>query len=98
MELMLPELIVLGTLGLLFVAYTDVSANRKKLRLIERKLDMLLEKQGIAVNGEEFIPAEVQMALKNKQKIKAIRLYRQHTGASLLDAQKAVNDFIGNRV
>ena len=90
-----------STLGLLLVAVifwiTVRSSNEQKLKLIERKIDMLLEKQGISVKGDEFIPIEVQQALKNKQKIKAIRLYRQHTGVGLLEAQKAVNEFIESK-
>ena len=95
MELTTFYEVLIGLLGLLVVLnYMEITANRHQLKLFERKLNLLLEQQGVSVKGDEFIPFEVQQALKNNQKIKAIRLYRQHTGVSLLAAQKAVNDFI----
>ncbi|WP_133406916.1 hypothetical protein [Parashewanella tropica] len=88
-------LIVLVILGFLFVL-SELSSTKYKLKLIESKLNVLLEKNGISANGSEFVPIEVQYALKNGKKIRAIRLYREHTGASLIEAQKAINDYLAN--
>ncbi|MBM7073481.1 hypothetical protein JQC92_15815 [Shewanella sp. 202IG2-18] len=98
MESILPALSLLGVFGLLIaINFSEVSANRKKMKQIERKIDILLEKQGISVNSEAFIPLDVLEALKNNQKIKAIRLYRQQTGSSILEAQKAINYYLGSK-
>ncbi len=91
------EILMFGLFGFGALIFSQFSLNQRKLKLVERKIDMLLEKQGISVNGAEFVPLEVQQALKNNKKIKAIRLYRQHTGASLKEAQQSVNDFIESK-
>ncbi len=91
------EILMFGLFGFGALIFYQVSLNQRKLKLVERKIDMLLEKQGISVNGAEFVLLEVQQALKNNKKIKVIRLYRQHTGASLKEAQQSVNDFIESK-
>ena len=48
----------------------------------------LAERPEVAGNME----AEILQLMGNSQKIQAIRLYREHTGARLVDAKKAVED------
>ncbi|MDO6639600.1 hypothetical protein Q4557_06465 [Shewanella sp. 5_MG-2023] len=86
---------------LIFISFifliAELSSTKNKLNRVESKLNLLLESNGIAINDKDFVPAEVQYALKSGKKIKAIRLYREHTGTSFLEAQKAVNGFIAAR-
>ncbi|HYE74690.1 MAG TPA: ribosomal protein L7/L12 [Blastocatellia bacterium] len=61
---------------------------RSEVTRLERKIDLLLKHAGIDPNAN--IPKEVIHAAQAGDKIKAIRLYREATGASLKEAKELV--------
>jgi preprotein translocase subunit YajC len=72
-------------------------ATRQRLdqRRIERKLDALLQHHGIVL-PTGLSPEVQQLARDPKRRIAAIKLHREQTGASLLEAKNAVEDFCGS--
>jgi hypothetical protein len=64
------------------------------LRRIEAKLDLILAHLGL-----EFRPLseEVRRAAEAGEKITAIKLYRQATGAGLAEAKQAVEECLRQR-
>jgi len=68
-------------------------SDQSRLRRIERKLDALLQHQGIAYvdpASPEGLSAEVQALADQGQKIQAIALHREKTGVSLKEAKDAI--------
>ena len=57
---------------------------------IERKLDLILKHLGIEDDPCAALPQEVLIALERGNKIEAIKLYREATGAGLAEAKDAV--------
>ncbi len=72
------------------------SADAARLRRVERKLDLILEHLGIrydeAIRGD--LPNEVRFLADEGRKIEAIKVHRQLTGSSLVDAKRAVEDYM----
>lgn len=64
------------------------SYDNNDLARIERKLDLLLDHFGI--DHRVPMPAEAQRHIDEGQKIRAIKAYREATGAGLKDAKNAV--------
>lgn len=68
----------------------------ERLERIEEKLDRLLSQQSLSqqslsrATGDEPWMQEVRKLLRQHQKIGAIKVYREHTGASLREAKDAV--------
>ncbi|MBZ4015689.1 hypothetical protein [Streptomyces purpurogeneiscleroticus] len=60
----------------------------RRLRELDRKLDLLLDHHGIA--DERPGMAEVDELLRRDRKVEAIKRYRQLTGAGLAEAKQAV--------
>ena len=72
----------------------------QRLAAIEAKLDLVLARLGV---GEDDVPPDVWgaqdadpvlEAIRAGMKIKAITLYREHTGVGLKDAKAAVDAMI----
>ncbi|MFJ6749713.1 MULTISPECIES: ribosomal protein L7/L12 [unclassified Streptomyces] len=91
MESLLPAIAVLLFVVLLLSGFADTRAKRTERRLqrIERKLDQLMAHVGAAV-PEEPRMAEVDELLRGDKKIQAIKVYREITGADLVEAKEAV--------
>ena len=64
-----------------------------RIRQLEKKLDLLLEHANIEVPGAE-VPEEVLMHIQNGEKIKAIKAYREFSGAGLKDAKNYVESIM----
>ncbi|MER7399174.1 ribosomal protein L7/L12 [Streptomyces sp. NPDC000151] len=60
----------------------------RRLRELDRKLDLLLAHQGIS--DERPGMTEVDELVRRGEKVKAIKVYRQLTGAGLVEAKEAV--------
>ncbi|MEV1084372.1 ribosomal protein L7/L12 [Streptomyces sp. NPDC050211] len=56
---------------------------------LERKVDLLLEHLGVQDAGPAEL-SEVEVLLRKGKKIQAIKLYREITGADLVEAKAAV--------
>lgn len=75
-------------LGLFLMAqYLSATANDSNKRL-ERKVDLILKHLGLDPNQD--VDPQVMELVKAGQKIEAIKLYREQTGAGLKDAKDYV--------
>ncbi|ARR46404.1 hypothetical protein ACXZ7R_04525 [Vibrio campbellii] len=77
---------------LIFIGHGELSAMKYKHKLLERKIDFLLERSGLSVDKHFGVPVQVLDAVKSGNKLKAMRLYREETGASLIDARKVIEE------
>jgi hypothetical protein len=68
----------------------DIQTRMTVIGRVEQKLDLLLQHAGIKFDPFANVPPDVVDALRQGQKIKAIKLYRQKTGGSLKDAKDFV--------
>jgi ribosomal L7/L12-like protein len=64
------------------------SNNARLLGRLDRKVDLILKHLGIDPNQE--VNLEIMELMKAGQKIQAIKLYRQQTGAGLKEAKDYV--------
>ena len=80
--------IVLAVLGLSMVIAIVQGGDRARLARVERKLDMLLKQAGIDLAAKA--DKEAGDLLRAGNKIDAIRVYRELTGASLAEAKAHV--------
>ncbi|MGO9465289.1 MAG: hypothetical protein ACLQIB_55800 [Isosphaeraceae bacterium] len=75
------------------------SADAARIRRIERKLDLILEHLRIrcdeATRGD--LSAEVRSLADEGRKIAAIKAHRELTGSSLVDAKRAVDDYMSRK-
>jgi ribosomal protein L7/L12 len=75
-------------------------ADRDRLQRIEHKMDLILTQHGI-----DYVPSPKEaadavwqkLADEPAQKITAIKAYREQHGVGLLEAKKAVEDYIEGR-
>jgi hypothetical protein len=71
-------------------------SDRRRMRRIEDKLDLVLKHQGIEYASPK--PGQWQtLADDPDQKIAAIKAYREEFGVSLAEAKQAVEDYIAGR-
>ena len=79
----------LGVL-LVLVAYLLwlADSQSRRLRRLHRKVDAILDHLGVEFDGP--MKAQVMDLLKAGEKIKAIKVYREATGASLKEAKDYV--------
>lgn len=68
----------------------EFSSIKYRQKIIERKIDLLLEQSGLEVAQRFGVSIEVCDAVKSGAKLKAIRLYRKEMGASLRDAKRVI--------
>lgn len=95
--------IVLWTLpGVIIVAALGWSASERRivrmerrLGLLERKIDAVLEHLGVPIIEPGF--EQVEELLRQGRKIQAIKVYRERTGAGLAEAKDAVERLSGGR-
>jgi ribosomal protein L7/L12 len=84
---LLAGLILLGLAGSAN-SHREQQRTAARLTVLDRKLDAITAHLGISVQHPE--PSEVLRLILAGQKIAAIKVYREETGASLLDAKNAV--------
>lgn len=85
---------VIGAAAVVIVVLASTMDTRHKtlerrLRRMDRKLDLIMEHLGVEETGPEGI-AEVDALLHKGKKIDAIKRYRELTGAGLVEAKEAV--------
>ncbi len=78
-------------MGLFDSLFTDHSTNARLAR-IERKLDLIIRQLGISEAGDPAMAEVVSLARDPKSRIKAVKRYREITGAGLADAVDAVDE------
>ncbi len=82
---------------LVFLQGLELARLRKRvaaLSRIEAKLDLVLEHAGLKYVPYANVPAPVITALQSGNKIQAIKLYRDATGASLKDAKDLIEEIM----
>ncbi|MFI8093460.1 hypothetical protein ACIF9R_34985 [Streptomyces sp. NPDC086080] len=86
--LLLTCLVVLGTMTL----QNHLSRVNRRAARVERKLDLILGHLGI----EEEIPRrdEIVGLVRQGKQVQAVKLYRESTGADLLEAKQAVDRMV----
>jgi len=90
--------VLLVFLPLLFLGLATqgaLSGIRARVAIIDRmeqKLDLLLKHAGLEFDPFANVPPEVVEALRQRQKIKAIKLYRLKMGTSLKDAKEYIDE------
>jgi len=74
-------------------------ADSARLRRIERKLDLIIAHLGIRYDEavRDDIPNEVRSLADEGRKIPAIKAHRQLTGSSLVEAKRAVEDYMNRK-
>jgi ribosomal protein L7/L12 len=80
---------VLALLGALMSRGGSTKQLERRLERVERKLDLLMQHQGVQQPEPEFDQDVVNLA-RSGRKIEAIKRYRELTGAGLKDAKDAV--------
>lgn len=83
-------LLIIIILGLVFYFFHIQNTDRK-LKIIENKIDTLLENNGIVFDENIHVSKDVLTAITLGKKLTAIRLYRQETGAGLKEAHEVIN-------
>ncbi len=80
--------LVLG-LFLIFLSSTaSGSNNRRRLKRLERKVDLILKHLGVDPN--QGVDEQIMELVGAGQKIQAIKLYREQTGVGLKEAKDYV--------
>lgn len=92
------HLVLIGSLvlGVLIGRFSTSSTDRTSKRL-ENKVDAIIEHLGIDFKPYENTPKEVLSALDSGERIRAIKLYRHFSGASLKEASEAISYLENNR-
>ncbi|NJQ03706.1 hypothetical protein [Streptomyces zingiberis] len=83
--LLLVPLILLTALGV----ERRVDRANRRLERVERKLDLVIGHLGIDVS--EPYRERVRALIREGRTVEAVREYRSHTGASLVEAKQAVD-------
>ncbi|NRB22090.1 hypothetical protein [Shewanella sp.] len=85
--------IIFVVLAFLFI-YSEIRATRSKINFLENKIDTLLKNNGIVYDEKLHVPKDVLTAITLGHKLKAIRLYRDQTGASFKEAQEIIGRLV----
>ena len=67
-------------------------------RRIEEKIDLLLRQAGLEYDPFAAVAPEVAEAVRAGDKIRAIKLYRDHTGAGLKEAKDTIDQLYAELV
>jgi ribosomal protein L7/L12 len=93
MEWMAPAVVFVGVIAI----WVSVTQMQGRLERAERKLNALLRHFNIEPAQGSLISERVkELARDPKHKIEAIKLHREETGVSLVEAKQAVEEFINS--
>lgn len=77
------------------LAYIEISSLKKRVRALQEKVDALAQAAGCADLALGFVPEDVReraQALKaNERSVEAVKVVREATGMSLVEAKKFVD-------
>ncbi len=87
-----PKWVVAFLVAVIVASWFGRSRTERRFRMLEAKYDMLARHVGLDTTTDASVPsAEVQLLARTPgQKIAAIKLYREQTGAGLKEAKDAV--------
>jgi ribosomal protein L7/L12 len=83
-------IIVLVFIGVLAMILQVIQNRLPVLGKIDAKIDLLMKHAGIEFDPYANVPPEVVEAVRQGEKIKAIKLYRRATGAGLKESKDFV--------
>lgn len=84
-------ILILSTLG---VVETRAAMLGSRIKRLEKKLDLVLRALNIEPDScDDLSEAVKEIARDPNRKIEAIKAYREETGASLVEAKEAVENF-----
>jgi hypothetical protein len=86
---------IIAWLIIIFAGAASFSSRKSAdLRRVERKLDVLLKRQGVFL-PQDFLSEEVQrLARDPAQKFAAMKLHREQTGLGLAEAKADIEEYI----
>jgi hypothetical protein len=90
-------ILLCGIIMLLFFRGLELDQLRKRLAALSRiegKLDLVLQHAGLKYVPYANMPAPVIDALQSGNKIQAIKLYREATGAGLKEAKDLIEEIL----
>lgn len=75
----------------------NVSNLAARIRLLERKIDMIMEHLGLELDDDivKGMPPNVIEWVKRGNMLEAIKAYREHTGVGLKEAKDVVDELAG---
>jgi ribosomal protein L7/L12 len=79
--------------AMLRVSLVDIRKRVRILGRVDAKLDLLLKEAGIEFDPYKELAREVADAVQRGQKIQAIKLYRDASGAGLREAKDFIEEF-----
>jgi hypothetical protein len=82
------NLILLVAILVLVIIKLPDNGQLMRLKVVERKLDLILEHLGL--NPNKGVDLQILELVKSNQKIAAIKLYREQTGVGLKEAKDYV--------
>jgi hypothetical protein len=82
------NLILLVAILVLVIIKLPDNGQLMRLKVVERKLDLILEHLGL--NPNKGVDLQILELVKSNQKIAAIKLYREKTGVGLKEAKDYV--------
>ena len=91
------DLPIVAGIGFVFMVYVVGRLQKadREIALLRDKLDHLYAKAGARYDPASDLPADVLSAIRAGNKIKAIKLYRAATSASLLESKTAIDRLMG---
>ena len=90
-------ILLFGIIMLLYFRGSELGRLRKRLTALSRiegKLDLVLQHAGLKYVPYANLPSPVITALQGGNKIQAIKLYREATGAGLKEAKDLVEEIL----
>lgn len=89
LSFLIPSLVAFG-----IIFYSQLDLYRKRIRFLEVKVDALIKHTGIEFDESTLVPVEVHKAIQAGHRLKAIRLYRNITGAGLKESSEVVDALV----
>jgi hypothetical protein len=89
---------IIFTLAIGFVlgkSFTGAASSSEKI--LDKKLDAIIEHLGISFDPYKNIPSSILDELTLGNKTKAIKLYREFSGAGLIEAKEAIETIMSRQ-
>ena len=84
-------MIELGLIALAALMYSELAAIRRRQSWTLKKIDRLLDASG--VDQDELLSPELRTAMASGRRLKAIKRYREETGAWLTEAKVFIDRY-----
>lgn len=78
-------------IGILLIFISYLNKLQEEVTKMNKKLKKIYEHMGIEDKLEESINEEIKELILNGEKVKAIKVYRQHTGFGLKESKEYID-------